>query len=62
MQYNVFYYRLMTHPLEDGKKEGAKVQMKLTSFRNSHSHMFFKIGVLKSFTIFTGNTCAEVSF
>ena len=52
----------MTHPLEDGKKEGAKVQMKLTSFRNSHSHMFFKIGVLKSFTIFTGNTCAEVSF
>ena len=52
----------MTHALEDGKKEGAKGLKKLTSFRSSRSQMFFKIGILKNFAIFTGNACAGVSF
>ena len=52
MQCNVFYYGLMMHALEDSKKE-----KKSTSFRSSHSHMFFKIGVLENSAIFTGNTC-----
>ena len=29
---------------------------------NSHSHMFFKIGVLKYFAIFTGNTSLGIFF
>ena len=30
--------------------------------RSSFSQMFFKIGVLKNFAIFTTNTCVGVSF
>ena len=46
----------MMHALEDSKRE-----KKLTSFRSSGSHMFFKIGVLKNFAILTENTCVGVS-
>ena len=31
--------------------------MDLSLYRSSHSQMFFKIGVLKNFAIFTENTC-----
>ena len=39
----------------------AKRKNKLTSVRSSGSQKFFKIGVLKNFMKFTGNTCAGVS-
>ena len=39
----------------------AKGKNKLTSFRHSCSHMFFKIGIPRNFAIFTGNTCVGVS-
>ena len=39
----------------------AKGKNKLTSFRSSCSHMFFKIGIPRNFAIFTGNNCVGVS-
>ena len=34
----------------------------ITGFRSSCLQIFFKIGVLKNFADFSGNTCVEGSF
>ena len=57
MQYNVFYYRLMTHTLKDSQKKRAK---EINKFQKQ-PFTYVPQGVLKNFAIFTGNTCVGVS-
>ena len=45
----------MTQSLED-----SKMEKEINKFQK-HLFMFFKIGILKNFAIFTGNTCVEFS-